>query len=34
MIHTMRDRVQREIEYTTGMSLETIKINITTGVAW
>lgn len=34
VIHTMRDRVQREIEYTTGMSLETIKINITTGVAW
>ena len=34
VIHTMRDRIQREIEYTTGMSLETIKINLTTGVAW
>ncbi|MGN0954692.1 hypothetical protein [Dialister sp.] len=34
VIHTMRDRVQKEIEYTTGMSVETMKINITTGVAW
>lgn len=34
VIHTMRDRIQWEIEYTTGMSLETIKINLTTGVAW
>lgn len=34
VIHTMRDKVQREIEYTTGMSLESMKINITTGVAW
>ena len=33
VIHTMRDKVQREIEYTTGMSLESMKINITTGVA-
>ena len=32
-IHAMRDKVQREIEYTTGMSLESMKINITTGVA-
>lgn len=34
VIHTMRDKVQWEIEYTTGMSLESMKINITTGVAW
>lgn len=34
VIHTMRDKVQREIEYTTGMSLESMKINITTGVTW
>ena len=34
VIHTMRDKVHREIEYTTGMSLESMKINITTGVAW
>ena len=34
VIHTMRDKVQREIEYTTGMSLESMKIIITTGVAW
>ena len=34
VIHTMRDKVQREIEYTTGMSLESMKINITIGVAW
>ena len=34
VIHMMRDKVQREIEYTTGMSLESMKINITTGVAW
>lgn len=34
VIHTMRDKVQREIEYTTGMSLESMKINITTDVAW
>ena len=34
VIHTMRDKVQREIAYTTGMSLESMKINITTGVAW
>lgn len=32
IIHTMRDRIQREIEYTTGMSLDTIKVNVTTGV--
>ena len=32
IIHTMRDRIQREIEHTTGMSLDTIKINVTTGV--
>ena len=32
-IHTMRDHVQKEIEYTTGMSLETMKIDIVTGVA-
>ena len=31
-IHTMRDRIQREIEHTTGMSLDTIKVNVTTGV--
>jgi len=31
-IHTMRDRIQKEIEYTTGMSLETIRINVTTDV--
>ena len=30
--HTMRDRIQREIEHTTGMSLDTIKVNVTTGV--
>jgi len=29
---TMRDRIQREIEHTTGMSLDTIKVNVTTGV--
>lgn len=32
VIHLMRDKVQKEIEYTTGMSLETMKINVTTGV--
>lgn len=32
-IHTMRDHVQKEIEYTTGMSLEAMKIDIVTGVA-
>ncbi len=32
-VHTMRDKIQREIEHTTGMSLETIRVNITTGVA-
>ena len=32
IIHTMRDRIQREIEHTTGMSLDTIKVNVTTGV--
>ena len=32
VIHTMRDRIQREIEHTTGMSLETIRVNVTTGV--
>ena len=32
IIHTMRDRIQREIEHTTGMSLDTIKGNVTTGV--
>ncbi len=32
IIHTMRDKIQREIEYTTGMSLETIKLNIITDV--
>lgn len=32
IIHTMRDRSQREIEHTTGMSLDTIKVNVTTGV--
>lgn len=32
VIHTMRDRIQREIEHTTGMSLETVKVNATTGV--
>lgn len=31
-IHTMRDKVQREIEHTTGMSLETIRVDVTTGV--
>ena len=31
IIHTMRDRIQREIEHTTGMSLDTIKVNVTTG---
>ena len=30
IIHTMRDRIQREIEHTTGMSLDTIKVNVTT----
>ena len=33
VIHTMRDRIQREIEHTTGMSLETIRVNVTTDVA-
>lgn len=33
VIHTMRDKIQKEIEYTTGMSLETIKLNVTTVVA-
>lgn len=32
-IYTMRDHVQKEIEYTTGMSLEAMKIDIVTGVA-
>ena len=32
IIHQMRDRVQKEIEYTTGMPIETMKINVTTGV--
>lgn len=32
VIHMMRDKVQKEIEYTTGMSIETMKINVTTGV--
>lgn len=32
IIHTMRDRIQMEIEHTTGMSLDTIKVNVTTGV--
>ena len=32
IIYTMRDRIQREIEHTTGMSLDTIKVNVTTGV--
>ena len=32
IIHTMRDHIQREIEHTTGMSLDTIKVNVTTGV--
>ena len=32
IIHTRRDRIQREIEHTTGMSLDTIKVNVTTGV--
>ena len=32
IIHTMRNRIQREIEHTTGMSLDTIKVNVTTGV--
>lgn len=32
IIHTMRDRIQREIEHTTGMSLDTVKVNVTTGV--
>ena len=32
IIHTTRDRIQREIEHTTGMSLDTIKVNVTTGV--
>ena len=32
IIHTMRYRIQREIEHTTGMSLDTIKVNVTTGV--
>lgn len=31
-IHAMRDKVQREIEHTTGMSLETIRVDVTTGV--
>lgn len=33
VIHMMRDRIQKEIEYTTGMSLETIKVNVTTDVS-
>lgn len=32
VIHAMRDAVQREIEYTTGMSVETMKLTIVTGV--
>lgn len=33
VIHEVRDRVQKEIEYTTGMSVEKIRITLTTGVA-
>ena len=32
IIHGMRDAVQKEIEYTTGMSVETMKLTIVTGV--
>lgn len=32
LIHLMRDKIQREIEYTTGMSLDTIKVNVVTDV--
>lgn len=33
LVTRMRDNIQREIEYTTGMSLEMIKINVITDVA-
>lgn len=33
MIHAMRDKIQREIEHTTGMSLETIRVNVTADVS-
>lgn len=33
MVTHMRDKIQKEIEYTTGMSLETIKINVITDVS-
>lgn len=33
VIHTMRDKIQREIEHTTGMSLETIRVNVTADVS-
>ena len=32
LIHTMRDKVNREIEHNTGMYLETIRVDVTTGV--
>ena len=32
LIHLMRDKIQREIEHTTGMALDTIKVNIITDV--
>ena len=33
IVHKMRDNIQKEIEYTTGMSLETVKLNIITNVS-
>lgn len=33
IVHKMRDNIQKEIEYTTGMSLETVKLNIVTNVS-
>lgn len=31
-VHSMRDKVQRELEHTTGMSLESLKVNVITDV--
>lgn len=33
IVHKMRDNIQKEIEYTTGMSIETVKLNIITNVS-
>lgn len=33
IVHKIRDNIQKEIEYITGMSLETVKLNIITNVS-